>query len=73
MDKTLVFHKPSFDEAAKLAEIYALRDNNTCDSTVLDTYIWKEEYNIQCTYRDRLNNIHNDCFCNILSCSICFV
>ena len=44
MDKKIVFHKPSFDEASKLAAIYALRDNRTCDSTVLDTYIWKDQY-----------------------------
>ena len=52
MDKKIEFHEPSFEEAAKLAEIYALRDNNTCDSTVLDTYIWKEEYNIQVYMED---------------------
>lgn len=47
MDKKIVFHKPSFDEASKLAAIYALRDNKTCDSTVLDTYIWKDQYNAE--------------------------
>ena len=47
MDKKIVFHKPSFDEASKLAAIYALRDNRTCDSTVLDTYIWKDQYNAE--------------------------
>lgn len=52
MDKTLVFHKPSFEEAAKLAEIYALRNNRTCDSTVLDTYIWKDLYNTQIYLED---------------------
>ena len=52
MDKTLVFHKPSFDEAAKLAEIYALRNNKTCDSTVLDTYIWKDLYSTQIYLED---------------------
>lgn len=44
MDKKLVFHKPVFEEAAELSRIYALRDNKTCDSTVLDTYIWKDLY-----------------------------
>ena len=39
------FNIPSFDTAAKLAGIYSLRDNKTCDSTVLDTYIWKGYYN----------------------------
>jgi hypothetical protein len=47
MDKKIVFHKPSFDEASKLAAIYALRNNKTCDSTVLDTYIWKDQYNAE--------------------------
>lgn len=43
--KKLEFHKPDFEEASELSRIYALRDNKTCDSTVLDTYIWKELYN----------------------------
>lgn len=41
----LNFGEVSFDNASKLAGIYALRDNQTCDSTVLDTYIWKDYYN----------------------------
>lgn len=52
MDTKLIFHKPSFEEAAKLSEIYALRDNNTCDSTVLDTYIWKKLYNTEVYLED---------------------
>lgn len=47
MEKELFFHKPLFEEAAKLSEIYALRNNKTCDSTVLDTYIWQNLYNTQ--------------------------
>ncbi|WP_035785025.1 DUF2156 domain-containing protein [Butyrivibrio sp. MC2021] len=47
MEKELIFHKPLFEEAAKLSEIYALRNNKTCDSTVLDTYIWQNLYNTQ--------------------------
>lgn len=38
------FEVPPFDAASFLAEIYALRDNMTCDSTVLDTFIWKGHY-----------------------------
>jgi hypothetical protein len=52
MDKKLVFHKPSFEEAAKLSKIYSLRDNKTCDSTVLDTYIWKDLYNTEIYFED---------------------
>ncbi|WP_051209066.1 DUF2156 domain-containing protein [Butyrivibrio sp. WCD3002] len=52
MGKKLLFHKPSFEEAAKLAEIYALRDNKTCDSTVLDTFIWKDLYNTEIYVED---------------------
>jgi hypothetical protein len=52
MGKKLIFHKPTFEEAAKLAEIYALRDNKTCDSTVLDTYIWKDLYNTEIYVED---------------------
>ena len=52
MDKKIEFHKPRFEEAAKLAQIYALRDNKTCDSTVLDTYIWKDLYDTQIYLED---------------------
>lgn len=52
MDKKLVFHKPKFEEAARLSEIYALRNNKTCDSTVLDTYIWKDLYNTEVYLED---------------------
>ncbi len=44
MSNDLNFKEPLFEDAAKLAKIYALRDNKTCDSTVLDTYIWKTNY-----------------------------
>ncbi|MBQ3798428.1 MAG: DUF2156 domain-containing protein [Butyrivibrio sp.] len=53
MEKRLVFHKPLFEEAAKLAGIYALRSNKTCDSTVLDTFIWKDLYNTQVYVEDK--------------------
>ena len=52
MDKKLAFHKPNFEEAAELSKIYALRDNKTCDSTVLDTYIWKGLYNTEVYYEE---------------------
>ena len=39
------FKTPEFEDAVKLSEIYSLRNNKTCDSTVLDTYIWKYYYN----------------------------
>ena len=52
MEKNLDFHKPTFEEAAKLSDIYALRDNKTCDSTVLDTYLWKDLYNTQIYLED---------------------
>ena len=38
------FKIPEFSDAARLSEIYSLRSNKTCDSTVLDTYIWKYFY-----------------------------
>ncbi len=44
MNIELNFKEPLFEDAAKLAKIYALRNNKTCDSTVLDTYIWKSNY-----------------------------
>ncbi len=45
MSTKLEFKKPSFEDAGRLSAIYALRNNKTCDSTVLDTYIWKDYYN----------------------------
>ena len=38
------FKTPEFGDAARLSGIYSLRSNKTCDSTVLDTYIWKYFY-----------------------------
>jgi hypothetical protein len=52
MYKKPEFHKPLFEESAKLAGIYALRNNKTCDSTVLDTYIWKDLYNTEIYIED---------------------
>ena len=46
------FHKPTFDEASELSKVYALRANKTCDSTVLDTYIWKDLYNTKVYFED---------------------
>ena len=45
MSTELNFKAPSFDDAPKLSQIYSLRSNKTCDSTILDTYIWKSFYN----------------------------
>ncbi len=52
MAEKLDFHKPNFEEAAELSKIYALRNNKTCDSTVLDTYIWKGLYNTEIYLED---------------------
>ncbi len=52
MHKKIVFSKPKFEEAARLAGIYALRNNKTCDSTVLDTFIWKQLYNTEIYIED---------------------
>jgi hypothetical protein len=52
MDKKLIFHTPAFEDAAKLSQIYALRNNKTCDSTVLDTFIWKQLYNTEIYIED---------------------
>ena len=48
----MIFKTPDFCEAAKLSEIYSLRNNKTCDSTVLDTYIWKSYYNTKVWIED---------------------
>ena len=52
MSTKLEFREPSFEVAAKLSEIYSLRENRTCDSTVLDTYIWKDYYNARIYMED---------------------
>ncbi len=41
MEKIIEFKTPKYEDAARLSHIFSLRDNRTCDSTVLDTYLWK--------------------------------
>ncbi len=47
MNRKIVFHEPRFEEYAELARIYQLRNNKTCDTTALDTFIWKDLYKTQ--------------------------
>ncbi len=41
MESNLEFKTLRYEDAEILSHIYSLRDNRTCDSTVLDTYLWK--------------------------------
>ncbi len=38
------FKTLKFEDATRLSRIFSLRDNRTCDSTVIDTYIWNGLY-----------------------------
>lgn len=40
----LHFHRPRAEEAREIAPYYSLRDNKTCDSGVIDTYLWGAYY-----------------------------
>ena len=52
MSKNLIFTEPSAAEAHLLAPYFSMRPNKTCDSGVLDTYIWKDHYQIRCCIAD---------------------
>ena len=43
----LVFHTPVPEQAHELAPYFSMRPDRACDSGYLDTYIWKDHYNIQ--------------------------
>ena len=43
----LQFHKPEPSEARQIAPYYSMRPNKTCDSGMLDTYLWASYYNTQ--------------------------
>ena len=41
------FNRANPEEAARMAPFYAMRPNKTCDSGVLDTFLWSEYYDVQ--------------------------
>ena len=41
------FNRANPKEAARMAPFYAMRPNKTCDSGVLDTFLWSEYYDVQ--------------------------
>ena len=43
----LQFHKPEPSEARQISPYYSMRPNKTCDSGMLDTYLWAGYYNTQ--------------------------
>lgn len=48
----LEFHRPKAEESREIAPFYFLRDNKTCDSGVLDTYLWAEYYDTKISVVD---------------------
>ncbi len=44
----LNFTRPNPEEVAKIAPFYSMRPNKACDTGVLDTFLWKDYYNV-CT------------------------
>ena len=41
------FNRANPEDAARMAPFYAMRPNKTCDSGVLDTFLWSEYYDVQ--------------------------
>ncbi len=41
------FVRPNPKDAAEMAKFYSMRPNKTCDSGVLDTFLWSEYYDIK--------------------------
>ena len=50
--RDLKFEIPRPIDADRLQPFYSLRPNKTCDSGMLDTYIWQDYYNIKCCIVD---------------------
>ena len=46
------FEIPRPADAGRLKPFYSMRRNRTCDSGMLDTYIWQDYYNIRCAIVD---------------------
>ncbi len=43
----LKFHRPRAEESRQIEPYYSMRDNKTCDSGALDTYLWAEYYDVK--------------------------
>ena len=41
------FTRPNPEDAARMASFFAMRPNKTCDSGVLDTFLWSEYYDVK--------------------------
>ena len=41
------FTRPNPKDAAHIAPFFTMRPNKTCDSGVLDTFLWSDYYGIQ--------------------------
>ena len=52
--ENLTFELPNAENALRLAKYFYMRDNKTCDSGMLDTYLWKDYYKVRgCTVDDK--------------------
>ncbi len=52
MEQILQFTPPTGADAHIFAPYFSVRPNKTCDSGLLDTYIWKDHYQIRCCLAD---------------------
>lgn len=52
MSTKLIFARPRGADAHIMAPYYSLRPNKTCDSGLLDTFIWQDRYNIRICIAD---------------------
>ncbi len=48
----IVFQTPQAKDAACYYPFYSMRKNKTCDSGMLDTFLWQDYYNVQCAIVD---------------------
>ncbi|SFG12567.1 DUF2156 domain-containing protein [Oribacterium sp. WCC10] len=48
----LKFFRPKSEDAKRIAQFYYMRPNKTCDSGVLDTFLWAEYYNVRVCIED---------------------
>lgn len=52
MSDHLSFFRPTGADAHLLAPFFSMRPNKTCDSGFLDTFIWRDHYQIRCCIAD---------------------
>ncbi len=48
----LEFKKPEFDDIEHLSKFYCKRPDKTCDSVILDSFLWRDYYDVLFALRD---------------------